>query len=71
MLLCYNVAGNLSAHAEQIKLAVASGESELGWVGFVAADASIGLGLRGLALLMALGYVASIVFFVAQRRRSP
>jgi hypothetical protein len=70
LLLCYNVAANLGVLAEEIKSAVARGESELDWVGFVAADAPVGLGLRGLALLMFLAYVASIVFYLNQRRRS-
>ena len=70
VLLCYNVAANLGSLAEQIKSAVAQGDSALGWIGFVASDAPIGLGLRGIAILMAIAYVASIMFFVTQRRQS-
>lgn len=68
-LLCYNVASNFSSLAEVINYAFASGDSTLGWLGFVAADARIGIGLRGLAVLMVFAYIASIVFFVVQRQQ--
>ena len=67
-LMSYNVGANLGSLAEQIKMAVADGRSELGWVGFVANNAPIGVGLRALALLMLLGYIASLIFFFHQRR---
>jgi len=70
VLICYNVAANLGYLAEEIKVAVAEGDSELGWIGFVASDAPVGLGLRTLALLMLLAYGASILFFISQRRRT-
>ena len=69
-LLCYNVAANLGRLAELIKAAVSDGTSELGWVGFVASNAPIGLVLPSLAGLMVLAYIASIIFFVGQRRRA-
>jgi hypothetical protein len=66
--LTRSVAGDVGSAAGQIKLAVAAGRSSLGWVGFVARDAPIGSALQVVTVLMALTFVAALVFFFHQRR---
>jgi hypothetical protein len=68
ILQAYGVATNLGAIVEQMKIAVAAGRSNLGWVGFVGTDLGIGANFKLAALLMALTFVASLIFFFHQRR---
>jgi hypothetical protein len=63
------VAGDVGSTAGQIKLAVAEGRSTLNWVGFVETSAPVGGVLQVMVpTLMALTFVAALVFFFHQRR---
>jgi hypothetical protein len=70
ILQAYGVASNLGEIVEQMRIAVAAGRSNLGWLGFVGSDLSLGVNFQLVAALMALTYMAALVFFFHQRRVS-
>jgi hypothetical protein len=70
IMQAWGVAINLGLIVEQMKTAVAAGRSGLGWLGFVGNDLSLGVNFRFVAVLMALTFVAALVFFFHQRRVS-